>query len=41
MVFETTAFLEDIMDEALDYSVEDWLLVYELNEIISLCVAKD
>ena len=41
MVFETTAFLEEIMDEALDYSVEDWLLVYELNEIISLCVAKD
>lgn len=41
MVFETTAFLEDIMDEELDYSVEDWLLVYELNEIISLCVAKD
>lgn len=41
MVFETTAFFEDVMDEELDYSVEDWMLVYELNAIISLCLSQD
>ena len=38
MVFETTAFFEEIMSEELDYSVEDRLLVYELKTLISLCV---
>ena len=38
MFFETTAFLEDVINGKLDYTVADDLRIYELNELISLCL---
>ena len=41
LVFETTAFLEDVLNGKLDYTEEDGLRIYELNELISLCVSQE
>ena len=41
LIFETTAFLEDVINGELAYTVEDDLLVYELNELVSLCLSPE
>ena len=41
LIFETTAFLEDVINGELDYTVEDDLWVYELNELVSFCLSPE
>ena len=41
LIFETTAFLEDVINGELAYTVEDDLLVYELNELVSFCLLPE
>ena len=41
LIFETTAFLEDVINGELAYTVEDDLWVYELNELVSLCLLPE
>ena len=41
LFFETTAFLEDVINGELDYTVEDGLWVYKLNELVSLRLSPE
>lgn len=40
-LFEATAFLEDVINGKIDYTVEEGLRIYERNEFLSLCMALE